>query len=947
MRGEPRRPGATPACRVVTGTDAEDHVERNAGRGKVVNRERMLSILLALAIPVLCAPSSAEPADEGTVVASAEARGEDLERQMISRDDLRPRPGQVLALRLGGPVRLDGRLDEPAWQGPSAAPLHQNDPDNGAPPRQRTDWWIAYDAEALYVAARLHDTAPESISARLGRRDTWPQSDWVYLNLDTYNDDRNAFSFSVNPAGTIGDAVLYNDGWDDPSWDGIWDCATAVDDDGWSLEMRIPFSQLSFPDRPQQVWGINFSRRILRYQERDELFHRPREESGYMRRFPDLVGIEGINAGHRLEVLAYGAARAARTEVDAADPFHDGSDIAGNAGLDLSLGLSSSLRLNATVNPDFGQVEVDPAVVNLSDFETFFEEKRPFFVRDANTFRFGREGTNSNWSFNWMDPMPFYSRRIGRQPQVSSPDNEFADLPGETTILGAAKLSGKVDGFDVGAVAAATDEERARLELDGLTWTQPVEPRTAYGALRLRRASGDGRRGVGLMSTHVERRLDDPRGRAELPGGAHVVGLDGWTNLDDGRVWAVKAYASASRVSGEADAIDALQRSPVRYLQRPGRTGLAYDPERTSLIGWAGRAMLNKESGNLTLNTAVGAVSPGYEINDLGFQFRADQLNWHLAAGYRWLEPTRTFRYRGFNLATYRSWDYGGHPDAYGYGLFWDLTFTNYWQAGGMVFYNPDRYSLRATRGGPAMRLPDHAEGSLYVSSDSRRALIVGAQGSVSHVGDGSQSASGSLEITLRPRAALRITVSPALQWLHDRTMWVDNVEDPAMVATAGVRHLFGDLDYREFSMATRVDWTFTPRLSLQSYVQPLIAAGRYTGLKEFARPHSYEFNLYGEGGSTIDYDAGDEQYLIDPDGVGPAPAFALDDPDFSYKSLRVNMVLRWEYRPGSTIFLVWTQDRLNYDNPGDFRLGRDARSLLDAPGDDIFMVKVTSWLDL
>jgi len=336
-----------------------------------------------------------------------------------------PLASQVRAFRLAGPVELDGILDETDWRQPGESRLIQNDPDNGCAPRNKTEFWVAFDDKALYVAARMYDSAPDSIASRLGRRDTWPSSDWIYINLDTFNDDRNAFSFSVNPAGVIGDLALYNDGWGDSSWDGVWEVATGIDEQGWTVECRIPFSQLKFPDTEKQVWGMNFSRRTLRHHGRDELFHMPRGESGYGSRFPDLVGMDGIKPDGRGELLAYSLGKGEFLEVAEGDPFHKDPQFSGNAGLDLKTALSNNLTMNATVNPDFGQVEVDPAVVNLSAYETFYEERRPFFVEDANIFRFGVEGLNSNWNFNWNDPMLFYSRRVGRAPQIGvegSPD---------------------------------------------------------------------------------------------------------------------------------------------------------------------------------------------------------------------------------------------------------------------------------------------------------------------------------------------------------------------------------------------------------------------------------------------------------------------------------------------------------------------------------------------
>jgi len=859
-----------------------------------------------------------------------------------------PLASAVEAFRLQGAVRLDGVLDESDWQRPSAAPLIQNDPDNGRLPRLRTDWWVAYDDEALYLAGRMHDAAPESIQCDLGRRDSWPNSDWLFINLDTFNDDRNGYTFSVNPAGVIRDGTLYNDGWDDMSWDGVWEQGVTIDDRGWAAEVRIPFSQLNFPEREEQTWGINVSRRIRRYRERDELFHSPRGESGYIGRFPDLVGIRGIRPVNRLEVLAYVAGRGEFLDIDEDHPFTDSSELEGDVGADFKWGLASNLTLNATINPDFGQVEVDPAVVNLSDFETFFPERRPFFVKDANVFRYGQEGTNNNWNFNWGDPMLFYSRRIGRAPSLSLPDHDYAETPDATTILAAGKLTGKTGRTSVGLISAVTAAEHADLDDGGARSRPVVEPRAVYNVLRAKRTSGNGNRGLGFIGTGTWRDLPDARSQDELTRHAIVGGVDGWTMLDEDATWAMRGYVSASHVRGSSGVIDDLQRSSCRYLQRPGVEHFDYDTTRTSLSGAVARLMLNKQSGAFRLNTAVGATTPGYEINDVGYQSRADNINAHLVGGWRQLEPGRLFREASLDLGAYRTWDYGGTPDAVGGAFFFHTTLTNYWCVWGNSFFSPPYKGLRFTRGGPAIGVPARWNAELYMDTDGRRPIYVWGGGGLSHDGDGSRSANGQVVLTLRPRSSLQFTLNPELSWSHDRWQWVSNVEDPEMTVTGGTRCIFGELEYRRFSLTTRVDWTFTPKLTLQAYVQPLLAAGTYTDLKELAAPGSRDYNHYGKDkGSTLDYDAEEGRFVIDPDGPGAAEAFTLSDPDFNFKSLKINMVLRWEHRPGSTIYLVWTQGRTSDDDPGSFKIDRDARTLFDAPSENIFMLKVTHWFDI
>ncbi|MBD3237316.1 MAG: hypothetical protein GF330_11470 [Candidatus Eisenbacteria bacterium] len=854
----------------------------------------------------------------------------------------------VLAVHLGESIVLDGELREAVWQRPSVAPLIQRDPDNGAPPRQPTDWWVAYDQEALYVAARLHDAAPESIACNLGRRDTWPSSDWVFVNLDTFNDDRNGYSFSVNPAGVIGDATIFNDGWTDDSWDPIWDCATRIDAQGWAVEMRIPFSQLAFPDRDEQVWGINFSRRTLRTQERADVIHIPRGESGYCGRFPDLVGIRGICGGRRLELLTYGVGRARFRQVDPFDPYHEDRETDFDLGMDLKWCLSSNLMLNATINPDFGQVEVDPAVVNLSAYETYFSERRPFFVHGANVFRFAQEGTNSNWNFNWMDPLLFYSRRVGRAPSLSLHEHDYAELAEATTILGAGKLSGTLGNSSVGFLTAFTAEEEAELQLRDRRWDQTIEPLANYSVLRLQRTRPDGHRGIGLMATSTLRDLPDERSREELVHSALAGGIDGWMMLDADGEWALKGFCAGSHVHGDAAAIERLQYASRRYYQRPDVDHVAVDPSRTSLAGWVGRAMLNKQSGNVRLNTALGAVSPGFEINDAGFQTRADQINWHLSAGYHWHEPRGFVRERGFDLATYRTWDLAGTPDNYGYGGFYFVNLSNYWGVNGSFFYNPERQSHRYTRGGPAMRLPHHVSADVNLQTDCSKPLCIGVGAGGSRGDEGSRTAHGYCNVHLRPASALRISFMPSYEWGDDRTAWVGRSEDERMTETYGVRYLYSDMEYRELSLTTRIDWTFTPKLTLQAYLQPLFATGDYRDFKEFARAATFLFNEYGQdNGSTITFDAEREAYEVDPDGTGPAEPFSFSNPDFNFKSLRFNAVLRWEYRPGSTLYLVWTQSRTDLSDPGSFDLPRDWGSLATAEAENIVLAKVTRWFDL
>jgi hypothetical protein len=523
-----------------------------------------------------------------------------------SPDTLSTQHIQVHAVRLAEPIILDGVLAEGVWKSPDAViAFYQREPDEGKPASERTEVRVAYDDDAIYIGARMFDSAPDSIVARLGRRDVQTNSDELDVFIDPYHDHRDGFYFGVNAAGTLLDGVLYNDEWSDNSWDGVWEGKAHIDDQGWVVEMRIPFSQLRFKNQTVYTWGINFERDIGRKNERSFVVFTPKNGSGFVSRFPDLVGIERIEPPHRFEVLPYLTTRAEYTDHSMGDPFNSGSKYIPGTGADLKIGLGGNLTLDGTINPDFGQVEVDPAVVNLSDAETFFQEKRPFFIEGATTFDFGHGGSNNFWSFNWWEPTLFYSRRIGRAPQGELPSYDYADIPIGTHILGAAKLTGKVaDSWNIGAIQALTGREYADFQSSGVRSHQEVEPLTYYGVGRAQRDFNDGRQGVGVLTTLALRNFSGQSLRDQINSSALVTGLDGWTFLDSDKTYVLTGWTALSRVAGNRTQMIALQESSRHYFQRPDATEVHVDSAATSLTGYAGRFMINKQKGNVVLNTA-------------------------------------------------------------------------------------------------------------------------------------------------------------------------------------------------------------------------------------------------------------------------------------------------------------------------------------------------------
>lgn len=850
---------------------------------------------------------------------------------------------EVRAARAPQEILLDGVLAESGWA--TAAPVSeftQREPDEGAPATERTEVRVLYDDNALYIGVRLYDTSPDSIQAQLARRDRLSSSDRFLVFLDCYHDRRTGFYFGINAAGTLYDGTLYNDDWDSDTWDGVWEGKAALDSSGWTAELRIPYSQLRFQRQKSHRWGINFKREIARRNERDYLVRTPSNGSGFVSRFVDLVGIESVSPPARLELLPYITTRAEYLGHEPADPFNDGSHLAAGIGGDLKVGIASNLTLDATVNPDFGQVEVDPAVVNLSDVETFFEERRPFFVEGASIFNFGEGGANDFWGFNWVNPDFLYSRRIGRAPQAELPDEyDYSEVPAGSNIIGAAKLSGKIGSWSLGALNAVTSREQAHFSLGQQRWRQEVEPLSYYGVYRAQKELDAGRHGLGFIGTLTARSFDESRLRSELSSSAASLGLDGWTTLDENGIWVISGWAGASRSAGTVERMQNLQENSVHYFQRPDADYLGVDSNATSLSGYAARVSLNKQKGNWMFNSAVGVVDPGFELNDLGFQFRGDQINSHLMFGHKWTRPGPLFRSWRLNFAGFRSYNFGGDVTWTGLFLTGLYQLRNFSTGRWFVAYNPKTLSDRRTRGGPLMINQPGVEWEFSLDSDPNRRWIYGGGLHGNHYQqEWEQSWSSWAYLEWKPGSRVSLRLEPQVERIRTSAQYVDTFDDPAAASTFGHRYVFADLDQTTVSASVRLNWIFTPRLSLEVYTQPLLSSGRYTGYKELAQPRSYSFNPYPDPTTTADPD----RIVVDPDGAGPVAGQEIDDPDFSLASLRGNAVFRWEYSPGSTLFLVWTQNRSDTETIGTFRTGRALNRLFGATADNIFLVKLSYW---
>jgi hypothetical protein len=843
---------------------------------------------------------------------------------------------RAVAVRVEGEApRLDGRLDDAIWR--KARPIAdfiQKDPVEGAEPSERTEVAFAYDDDALYVGARMYSVDPSAIQAIVTRRDNSGPSERIIIALDTYHDRRTAYSFSITAAGVRTDYYHPSDGEYDReySFDPVWEGRAVIDSAGWSAEMRIPFSQLRFNDLEHQIWGLNIDRYIPTKNEDIYWIPIPKEGTGWASHFGELAGLDGIASSRRIELLPYAASGARFTSLhDPDDPFNDGRNLSARAGLDMKMGIGSNLTLDATVNPDFGQVEADPAEVNLSAFETFFSERRPFFIEGSQLL----EGAG---------PEYFYSRRIGAAPHGDA-DGDFVDIPNNSTILGAAKLTGRLpSGLSVGALTAVTRREHARIfNLDSRTFNeQQVEPVDGYGVARVQQEFGPAASTVGGMITAVRRDLDSNDPLSAILARQAVTGGADWNLRFDGGEYELEGYVGGSYVAGEPDAMVRIQRSSAHYFQRPDADYLGVDSSARSLAGYTAGLSLEREGGEnwlWTINTSV--KSPGFDLNDAGSLSSADELNTYASLTYRETEPGAIFHNYSISTSAESGWNFGGMNRYVNYSLSGNTTFKNYWGMNLSTTFSPRVESDDYTRGGPRIAMPAslYLSGSLYNNFSDNVRWNIGSNGSAVEIGSWSFGVDAGVSANLGDR--LEVSVNPS----YSRSLVVRQYVATApngRAETYGKRYIFGALDQTTIAAQLRVSYAITPDLSLEGYAEPFVASGRYDRFGELAAPGALDLRYYGTDGTSIGNLPNGDYVIFDG-----AAAQSFPNPNFNAMFFRSNLVLRWEWRPGSTIFLVWQQDRSGFDGRGRPARASDLWKSVTADGDHFLTLKASYWLPI
>lgn len=821
---------------------------------------------------------------------------------------------EAVAMLEASAVQLDGNLSERIWtEAPAITGFLQREPTDGAPASFATEAHVAYDKTGLYVAVRAFDPDPARIVAHLSRRDEESPSDWIRVVIDSYHDRRTAYEFAVNPAGVKQDKYWFNDLSTDVTWDAVWDVQVGRDDQGWKAEFRIPFSQLRFDPKAKRDFGFAIVRQIGRLNETSSWPLLSKSATGYVSSFGDLRGVTITERPRRLELLPYSVAQVTTDQTDPDNPLVPASDPDAALGLDLKYALTPGLTLTGTANPDFGQVEADPAVVNLSAFETFFAERRPFFVEGSGIFHFD---TNCN---DGQCTGLFYSRRIGRAPQreIDEPEDGFVATPNHTSILGAAKVTGRVGAWSIGGLNAVTGDEMATIA-DGETRSQELaEPLTSYSVIRGRREFAD-QSSVGFITTATNRRLGT--GEDFLANEAYTGGLDWDWRIR--RKYSLAGYWSGSTIGGSAAAIDDLQQNGVHEFERPDSQELDYDPTRTRLSGQSGSISVSQIAGErIRFNSSAGFKTPGYDINDLGFLLRADERSFNNWIQFRNDRPSGIFRSRRLNLNQWAGWNFDGDRIFAGENVNGHAIFTNNWQTGAGFNVQHQTFDDRLTRGGPGgYRNPGWSYWQ-YVSTDNRKPASLQMQGFYWKDQHGSHEWEVNPTVTFRPKQALSLSAGVQYTRNVNDYQWIDNIGENED------RYVFGHLNQTTLGVTARASYTFSPTLSLQLYAQPFVSVGAYTNFRDLTNGRASQ---YEDRFSAFDYPS-------DPD---------YDNPDFNFRSFRTTNVLRWEYKPGSTLFVVWQQGREDEIEQGHFSGARELGRVFSLPSQNVFLVKLAYWLN-
>jgi hypothetical protein len=831
-----------------------------------------------------------------------------IEARSNTVDSIRVKKKYFTALA-SGDIILDGIPEEDAWNGVDwGGHFIQRQPHEGSPPAQKTNFKILYDQDFLYVAYLCHDLAPDSITKHLGRRDEFP-GDWVEINIDSYHDLRTAFSFTISVSGVRSDELISNNGnnWD-ASWNPIWFAKSHINDAGWTAEIKIPLSQLRYGKEPEKVWGIQITRILFRKDERSVWQPIPQNSGVWVSAFGELHGIKGLPVHRQVELAPYITSQADKYEREPGNPFATGSDTKLSGGLDGKVAVTNDLILDFTVNPDFGQVEADPSQVRIDGFQNFFSEQRPFFIESRNIFDYQLTGSQAGGDYD--SDLLFYSRRIGssphKYPQVNK--GEYVDIPQNTSILGAAKFSGKTkSGWSIGILESITQREKATIDFQGQRRKELVEPLTNYFVGRMQKDFKEGNTIIGGIITGVKREggLQDLLHR-----NAWTAGLDFlhyWKN----RTWYIRGNMIVSRVAGSKEAIRLTQTGFEHLFQRAGASEISVDSNRTSLNGMGNTIRFGKIGGRpgklgqvFQFETGLTTRSPGLELNDIGFMLTSNEINHFTWAGFHFQKPFSIFRNARLNYNHWSRWDYSGKFTYQAFNFNSHATFKNNWQAGTGLTWNPFDISNNALRGSSSLRRPAGMGHNVYLNSDATRKvrtnLYMYNSWGFGHVIRGHEYG---FEVSFQPLNALRISLgADYADYWRRQDQFISNITSVIPVKT-----IVGEVSQKTLRYTGRLSYNITPDLTLQYYGQPFITRPVYDNFALVSDPLAKRYNdrfvAFKDGQISFNND----HYHVDENADGTTD-YSFRRPDFNFVQFRSNLIMRWEYKAGSELFLVWAQ---------------------------------------
>jgi hypothetical protein len=829
---------------------------------------------------------------------------------------------------------IDGLLNDAAWNEVEwQNNFTQREPYSGKQASQQTSFKILYDKNNIYAAIRAWDTSPDSIVSLLSRRDSG-DGDAIGIEFDSYNDKRTAFSFIVFASGVKFDKLISNDGAnEDASWDALWEAKTSIDELGWVAEIMIPLNQLRFGKLEEQNWGLQVGRLLYRKGELSLWQHIPKDAPGWVHQYGVLQGIKGIKPKQKIEIAPYVVAQAHSYEKEIGNPFRTGNDYKLPIGVDAKIGLTSDFTLDLSVNPDFGQVEADPSQVNLTAFETYFPEKRPFFIEGRNLFNFQFSPGDGDNSYENL----FYSRRIGRRPQAYPTvlGNEYVSTPDFTSILGASKVTGKTQsGLSVGIMEVITARESALIDNNNIRRNETIEPLTSYFASSIGKDFNEGNTALGLMLTSTNRSITDSEVDF-LHRNAFTGGMD-LTHRWKSKVYYVNAKLFFSHVDGSQEAIIRTQRLPSRYFQRPDATHVGVDSSLTSLTGHGGALSVGKNGhGRWRYMAFVSWKSPELEVNDIGFIRTVDDIFQVIWVGYRINEPFSIFRSVNVNTNLWRDNNFAGELVYWGGNINGHTQFTNFWNLSTGVNYEGESLSPTALRGGPSLKIPGGISNWTYLSTDGRKKL----QGSVNtYVFWGKQTEQNNVNVSLIFKPSNAIVVSSGLgvssSWQELQYVTNINLGDE-------MRYINASLEQKVYALSFRMNYSITPDISIQFYGRPFIAKGNYNNFKHIidSRADEYQNRFEPFTSSQITLSENKTFYTVDENSDGTAD-YGFSNPNFNYRAFQSNLVVRWEFKPGSALFFVWSQGRESAELDYSRTIVHDTGELFGTYPSNVFLLK-------